>query len=84
MDIAIVEWLDANNYGNWGSTEDAEEADVTPISSVGWLLVEDDRRVTLVGSYSSSTGLVANRITIPRTCITKLVIKEVGDEALSP
>ena len=68
-DLVHITWRDAGGQGGWHSLEEAKKCNPVNIHSVGWLIREDKRTVTVAGSFSVDGG-ISNRDTIPRQNIT--------------
>ena len=68
-DLVHLTWRDAAGNNSWHSLEEAKAAAPVNIHTVGWLVKEDKRTVTIVGSYCRDGG-VHNRDTIPKANIT--------------
>ncbi len=68
-DLVHVTWRDASGTGVWHSLEEARQCNPISIHSVGWLIREDKRTVTVVGSFGAN-GSVSDRNTIPKANIT--------------
>lgn len=71
MKAAYIEWLDSHSThlpGTWHEPE-ALSNKITVIYSVGFILKESSKSVTLVSSVTE--GQVAGDITIPKVAIIK-------------
>lgn len=73
--LLYVEWLDSAGQRGWHGQKDIDNAPAF-CRTVGWLLLEDKRAVTLVpthSEYSDSAPSVMDPVTIPRRAITRRV-----------
>lgn len=73
----MVEWDDSATTAEWDYIEEAAWKD-SPIKccTIGWRLASNKRHLTLAAS-KSEIGQCADRMTIPKKCITKIkVLKE--------
>lgn len=66
----IVKWRDSSTLRGWRAYNDTSH-EVAIITSVGWMVKQTPRTVTLTTGISEC-GNVCDAITIPREAITKL------------
>lgn len=69
LDLVLIEWADAESQDAWTEMDDVRNVP-KKVYSVGWLLLEDDDAVTLIGSKSSDDMCFAS-VTIPKGMILK-------------
>lgn len=69
--IVEVDWTDSSSVGRWKSREEYLAYDPLMCRSVGYLLVKDKRKVTLLQSLAEH-GDMADATVIPRACITRM------------
>ena len=68
--FVVLEWMDACGKHGWTDVKDA--ASITRIVSVGLLVKETKKAITISTSYSPQFGQVDSPMTIPRTAIKKM------------
>lgn len=76
MPIVEVVWIDSTATERWITLEEMNAAlddDTLECRSAGYLLRDQDDRITILLSQSSC-GNVANAITIPRSAIRKMSV----------
>ena len=76
-----IEWIDASNSGWWHTEEEALKHATDHISSVGWLVREDDEMLVLARDACKAKSPSHSRfgavLAIPKSAIQKReVIKE--------
>lgn len=69
-DAYRVHWDDSCKWNGWRPAQSVEHS-VSNIESVGWLIRQDEKSVTLTTSVSSCDS-VMDGLTIPRKAITKI------------
>lgn len=69
--IVEVSWLDACVQGKWGRKDDYLKEGPMLCRTAGYLLKKDKSVVIIVQSQSVAGG-VADSMTIPRSCVTKI------------
>ena len=68
-ELRKVVWLDSNQMIRWHDPEDVDYGPIK-VTSVGWVLREDDESVTLSGSVVFGKDFqAADAMTIPKCCI---------------
>lgn len=70
-----VEWIDPGGVNGWHSAAEAEEAWTKvqePIHSLGYLLEDSERGVSIVGGYGRNGEMLDNSTTIPRANVVKV------------
>jgi len=65
--LAFVLWEDAYSHDDWVSLDEAKSHEPCLVKSVGWLVDESERHVTIIQSLSS--GEAGSRITVPKVYI---------------
>lgn len=69
--VLEVTWFDANAKSGWGSREEYNQHDIAPVVSIGYLLRESKRSITLVSSQGVDWDDVNGAIAIPKSWIAK-------------
>lgn len=72
--VVEISWSDANTRGRWGSREEYLQHKPAPIVSVGYLLVKDKEKVTIIQSQGVDFDDVADAICIPTDWITRMKV----------
>jgi hypothetical protein len=67
----IVKWRDSSTLRGWRSIDDPAH-DTSHITSVGWLIRQTPKTLTLTTGVSQC-GNVCDAISIPRESVTKMV-----------
>lgn len=72
MKLVFIEWEDHCGYAS-GGWNDSSSIDNKPciIHSVGYVVKEDSKCVTITGCYDTGAGGMKNVSTIIKSCITK-------------
>lgn len=71
MKLALIEWDDAYSYGGWH--EPSPERDrVARCVTIGLVLLDNDKQVTVAQNVSLTSGNVGDTLTIPRACIKRI------------
>ena len=73
MKLVLVEWVDSHSMAvAWSSKQDIIEAAKGPITiqSVGWVVYEDDKVLTLIAHYGDENNCGGD-VTIPKCAIQK-------------
>lgn len=65
----IVQWEDSCTLGGW-QRQDGNHC-VSRITTIGWLVRESKKEMTLTTSMSHDSGSVMDALTIPRCAIVK-------------
>jgi hypothetical protein len=78
MKIKEVEWLDSSGFkggDTWQDKEDvirqAKEDGICRCWSLGYVVHEDERQITLTLSHNGEDGMVMDPLIIPRCAIVK-------------
>ena len=71
MKIVVIDWVDSVRAFDWTLMEDVEEKSLDCIS-VGFLLKETDRHITIAQKYCIKPEQVCNLITIPKCSIRNI------------
>ena len=72
--VEIV-WDDASAVDSWRTPDDLPA--LARIVTRGWLVVDDEEKVTTAGSYQEGEDMVGEIITIPRGCVVSLRVLDV-------
>ena len=74
--LVFVEWIDSTEYHTgWTPLDEAEDADLLSIATVGFLLHEDDQKLVLshtVGPLDEPEQCMS-LLSIPKGCITRRI-----------
>ena len=77
--LVEIEWVDSCTEGGWSSQENyLNRAQPTICRSIGYLLMKNKEKVAVVQTMSSSTGHVADSMTIPMVAVRKMRILKGG------
>ena len=68
--IVLVNWIDAAIYTGWVLSH--ENADLAPVSTVGYLIYEDDRRIKIAQSNSCDIRYSSIQV-IPQDNIVEII-----------
>ena len=77
MKIVVIDWVDSIRAFDWTLIEDVDEKSLDCVS-VGFLLKETDKHVTIAQNYGLKPEQVCNLITIPKCSIRN--IREIKEE----
>lgn len=73
--LIYLEWHDSSSLGGsvWHHGDDVKRCSLTKCYSIGWILAENDKLITLVSSIAETGGEpdYSRDITIPKACVTK-------------
>lgn len=72
--VVEISWFDANARSSWGSREDYMQHDIAPVLTVGYLLKQDKRQVTVVASQGVDFDDCNGAISIPLSWIVKMKV----------
>lgn len=73
--MVMVWWLDSKGGGNWTHFDDFDDR-VAEIISVGILISEDSKKISMTSSLDQDSECFFSPFTIPVRCITKKVYLE--------
>lgn len=68
-DMVLVKWVDSGGNGRWMDKQQAENDKICEIVSIGYLVVNNEEKITLVQSIDESNQTVNNMITIPKITV---------------
>ena len=72
LQIAVIDWLDAMSDDNtWQDLKELQEQKLRPVTSVGYIIKEDNDSVILVSSFDEESQCGGGGVVIPTNCITK-------------
>lgn len=72
MRMVYVEWIDSSHGSGWTSAEDAVRgARYFTCATVGFLLIEDDKHLTLAQTHTDDNKQVDGLLSIPKVAISK-------------
>lgn len=77
MEIVVIDWVDSVRAFDWTLMEDVDEKSLDCIS-VGFLLKETDKHITIAQNYGLKPEQVCNLITIPKCSVKD--IKKLKEE----
>lgn len=71
----IIDWLDAFSEDGWADFDDKDVRSEHPVTTIGWVIREDDNYIVVAGSISpdprkSGNWQVSGAMGIPKGCIT--------------
>ena len=71
MKLVKIEWIDASSFsgGDWKDREQIQDLEPTQIMSVGWVIREDTKSVTLCPHMSEHQGY--GEMAISKSAIVK-------------
>ncbi len=73
MKLVLVKWIDAHSYDQWTELEELRDASKpTEITSVGWLISENEH-FKMIAPHISSSHNASGTMGIPNTAIVKIV-----------
>lgn len=67
----IVKWRDSSALQGWHSVDDNRHGNITTITSIGWLVKETAKVITITTSISEC-GNVMDALSIPKEAVTKM------------
>lgn len=68
--LVLVRWIDSATVGSWRTLDEYKEIDRAPrISSVGWLLTENEEAVVLLQTLDAEQHKGTDTIIIPKGVI---------------
>jgi len=79
FNLVAVEWGDARGDSGWHSFEDAVDAPLVNITTIGLLIHKDKERIVLAAQWDRDVAVVSEITTIPRTWQTKITYLGVVD-----
>ena len=75
LQIVLIDWLDAMSDDNsWQDLKELQEQKLRPVTSVGYIIKEDNDSVILVSSFDEESQCGGGGVVIPTNCITKNTI----------
>ena len=80
MRMVIVEWEDSAFAQGWMSRDSVKTHSVSIIVSVGLLVAENDKQITIMQSDSVNTEQYGDGMTIPKSAITRIRRLKIGGE----
>ena len=80
LHLVKVDWLDAMSDDNtWQELNDLAKQTLKPVTSVGWMLVEDENNIILISSLDEDAQMGGGGCTISKKCIKKIIyLKEMN------
>lgn len=76
LKIAEVHWIDSISGTGWTLTEDYERDNVVDCFTIGILIDDGEKSVTLAQNLGFEPEQVCNTMTIPRCAIQSISIRE--------
>ena len=70
MKLYLIEWRDSKSTQGWRYYEDINLAPLI-CHTVGFLVAQDDRDITVAASFCEASESYAEIVTIPKECIVK-------------
>ncbi len=73
MKTVYLEWVDSimSPGGSWADLEHVKKRKLDRCCTIGFVVNETKKEITVIGSHSRSTDEVAGSITIPKCAIRK-------------
>lgn len=68
----VVKWKDSASLQGWHGIDDPRHNETPTITSVGWLIKNTPKTLTITTSVSEG-GRVMDALSIPREAVTKLI-----------
>ncbi len=76
MRIVKIEWIDSSSdTGRWTTPEEIDN-DVLEVVSIGFLVKEDDRQITLALNRIAEPEQYCQMVSIPKVAITLMTVIE--------
>ena len=75
MKPVLIEWIDAVSVDEWTDISEAIDLQPHTISTLGWLVTEDDTKVVVACSWDRDREGVAGYWAIPKTWL--IFMKEI-------
>ena len=69
--IYRIDWLDSCHGSGWVKVENYQPSETLMVSSIGYLIHEDEVSITIVSSYTHATGEIHTAQEIPKCAIVK-------------
>ena len=69
MKLLYIRWIDSTIHTGWKWAPDFEPPDSLVIESIGWVVHEDERSVSIAGHRGEDFNNVQGLMTIPRCAI---------------
>ena len=66
MDLVAVEWFDAVANDEWLSLDDAISLEPQKITTIGWLIHDDDFKIIVAASKDDDNSQLGNTWCIPK------------------
>ena len=77
--LVKVIWKDIQGIeGPWVDFQEASEITPVTVETVGWVVVEDSKFVTLVSSLEAQKTFCGSITSIPKGCILSMTLVSVG------
>ena len=77
MKIVVIDWVDSVRASDWVLMEDVNEKSLDCVS-IGFLIKETNKHVTIAQNYGENPEQVCNLMTIPKCSIRN--IRELKEE----
>ena len=72
--LVKVVWLDAMSDDNtWQELNDLAKQTLRPVTSVGWMLVEDENNIILISSFDEDAQMGGGGCTISKKAVKSIV-----------
>lgn len=71
MKIVVIDWVDSVRASDWVLMEDVNEKSLDCVS-IGFLIKETNKHVTIAQNYGTNPEQVCNLMTIPKCSIVQL------------
>lgn len=70
--MVLVKWIDSGGNGKWIGIAEAEKDDVCEIETIGYLITDDESKVTVGQSWDDGNKCVNAILTIPKIAVTSI------------
>jgi hypothetical protein len=72
--VVEISWFDAAARSRWDSAEEYYNHEIAPVVTVGYLLRDDSKQVTVIQSQGADMDDVNGGIAIPKSWIVKIKV----------
>ena len=74
LKMVQVDWVDAMSDDNtWQELTDLAKQTLKPVTSVGWILAENEENIILISSFDEDAQMGGGGCTIPQACVKKVI-----------
>jgi hypothetical protein len=72
VNVYLVTWEDATSHPNWVNLEDAPSLPMKVITTAGWLVYQDKRRIIVAKNLTEDGEAVSDTLVIPAKSVLDL------------